>query len=54
VPVGQTEGLKHRSVVNADNLLTIPKNLLERRMGALTPKQMGAAEMAIKFALGLK
>jgi mRNA interferase MazF len=39
VPVGTEEGLPADGVAAMDNLLTFPKAMLVRRMGALSPKR---------------
>ena len=40
-------------VVNCDNLLTIPKGLLQSHICTLTTGKMQTVEQAIKFALAL-
>jgi mRNA interferase MazF len=51
VPLGAAEGLPVDSVASCDNLLTFPKSMLIRRMGALGSDRMldmcGAARVAI-------
>lgn len=37
VPVGSEEGLPSKGVATLDNVLTFPKAMLVRRMGALAP-----------------
>lgn len=53
VPLGPAEGLRTASMVNLDSILTIPKRLLERRIGQLSPDKMRGVEEAIRFALEL-
>jgi mRNA interferase MazF len=53
VEVGKDEGLDHASVINCDVLLTIPKRLLERRLGILPAAKRQALDSALRFALGL-
>jgi mRNA-degrading endonuclease toxin of MazEF toxin-antitoxin module len=53
VPLGKREGLSVKCVVNADNVVTIPKAWLEARVGALSPDKVAALNDAIKFALAL-
>ena len=54
VALGLEEGLSRSSVVNLDVLNTVPKVLLRRYLGALTPTKLQEAEVAIHFALGLE
>lgn len=35
IPVGPDEGIDHESVATFDNLATVPKSVLTRRLGAL-------------------
>lgn len=37
VPLGKTHGLSVDCAATMDNVLTFPKSMLTRRMGALTP-----------------
>ena len=53
VPLGPAEGIPRKSVANADNLVTVPKVLVEEYLAALSPSQLEAVEQAIKFALAL-
>jgi len=53
VPLGPAEGLRTASMVNLDSILTIPKRLLELRIGQLSPDKMRGVEEAIRFALEL-
>jgi mRNA interferase MazF len=46
VPLGISEGLPVASAATMDNVLTFPKSMLVRRMGALAPerhRELGAA-----------
>ena len=54
VPLGPVEGLPRPSAVNLDVLLTIPKDSLRERIGALAPPLLARAETALRFALGLE
>ncbi|HET9475890.1 MAG TPA: type II toxin-antitoxin system PemK/MazF family toxin [Dehalococcoidia bacterium] len=54
VPVGPLQGLKVKSVVNADDIITIPMSWLDRRLAMLDAGTMSEVERAIKFALDLK
>jgi mRNA-degrading endonuclease toxin of MazEF toxin-antitoxin module len=40
-------------VVNLDNILTIPKQNLDRSLTSLTPEKLALVEQAIRFALEL-
>ena len=53
VPLGPEDGMPERCVVNADDILTIPKSLLEQRITALEPGKLMAVASAIRFALDL-
>ena len=51
VNVGRAEGLPSKSVVNLDNLHTIPKRLLTRRAGSLKARAI-EIKRAVGHALG--
>lgn len=55
VPVGRAEGLKRASVVNVDNVLTVPKELLAPhpigRLGEAASRRLDAA---ISWALDVR
>ncbi len=53
VPVGQGEGLTTESVVNCDNLFTLPKAELGRYRGSLGPEATRQLDDALRIALGL-
>ena len=53
VSLDQRDGMPTACVVNCDNLLTIPKSLLQSRICTLTIGKMQTVEQAIKFALAL-
>ncbi len=53
VPLGPREGLPKPCVVNADSLLTISKEMLERPLVSLPPHKMAEVDRALRFALGL-
>lgn len=50
VPVGVEEGLPAEGVAALDNVLTFPKTLLIRRMGALAPARRGEPCEALRAA----
>ncbi len=53
VLLGPEDGLRRGSVVNLDNINTIPKASLERRMAGLSDEKLAAVDAAIRFALAL-
>jgi len=53
VPVGSRHGLGAESVVNCDNLFTIPKQALGRRRGELDPASLHRLRDALRIALDL-
>lgn len=53
VPLGTAERLERTSVVNLDNVQTIPKRNLTEFISTLSPQKLQAVEAAIHFALGL-
>lgn len=54
VAVGVRNGLDHESVVNLDNILTIPVTDLGRQLGFLHPDQEQALSRAIVAAFDLE
>ncbi len=48
------DGLPRRCIVNGDNLTTIPKAWLEKRIAALNPLKLQQLDTGIKFALDLR
>lgn len=53
VPVGPEDGVPQLSVVNVDDIQTLPMAWLARRITTLTPDKMAEVARAIKFALNL-
>jgi len=53
VSLGRREGLPVASVVNLDNILTVPRGRLSRQMGALNAAKVGELNRAIRYALDL-
>ena len=53
VSVGQEEGLARESVINCDNLFTLPKAGLGTYRGSLGPEQIARLDNALRIALGL-
>lgn len=54
VAVGESNGLDEASVINCDNIQTIPADLLGRRVGVLLPDQETALTTAILEAFDLE
>jgi mRNA interferase MazF len=53
VSVGKAEGLPRPSVVNTDNILTVPRQRLVRLMGQFSSARINELDRALKIALGL-
>ena len=53
VPLDQSDGMSRHCVINTDVLLTVDKVLLERRLCVLGPAKRAAADLALRFSLGL-
>lgn len=53
VPVGAANGLDQRSVVNCDNITTVPVSALGRQLGALLTDQEAELSAAIRAAVDL-
>ena len=53
VPLGREHGLDHESVVNCDNLATVPKAALARHRGTLGPVELVQLRDALRLALEL-
>jgi mRNA interferase MazF len=53
VSLDQADGLPTPCVANLDDIATIPKALLTRRITTLSPERMREVEDAIRFALDL-
>jgi mRNA interferase MazF len=54
VPLGTEDGMPQQCVVNLDDILTIPKARLAKRITTLSPQKMTAVARAVIFALDLK
>ena len=54
IQVGRANGLGLDSVVNCDNIVTIPKTALGERIGYLLPPQEAALTAAIRVAFDLE
>jgi mRNA interferase MazF len=53
VSLGREHGLDHESVVNCDNLATVPKAALARLRGTLGPVELVQLRDALRLALEL-
>lgn len=53
VPLDQSDGLSVSCVVNLDDLTTVPKPCIRRRIATLSADRMRRVEHAIRFALDL-
>jgi mRNA interferase MazF len=49
----ETDGAYTESVVNLDNIYTVPKSKIGGLITILSPKKMAAVEKALCFALGI-
>ena len=53
-PVGQQSGLAHDSVVTCENLATLDKSLVRRKLGTLTDEVMKQIDVCLKDSLGIE
>ncbi len=51
--LGPGDGIRHKSVANADTVTTIPKALLEEYLITLSALKLQALDQALKFSLDL-
>lgn len=54
VRLGRQDGVTRPSAVNLDNLSTVPKGRLQRRLSALGRGKLRQVDEALHFALGLE
>jgi len=55
VDVGPTEGLPERCVISCDNLVTLPKAVLdERPVGMLGPQKLEELDVSLRSALDIQ
>jgi len=52
-PIGRSTGLLHDSVVTCENLATLEKSLVRRKLGALPSEAMQLIDECLKAALGI-
>ena len=50
--MGVSEGLKHSSVVNCDQLMLVARTSLTRYVGTLPPQKVQLLRAALRIALG--
>jgi mRNA-degrading endonuclease toxin of MazEF toxin-antitoxin module len=53
VALGPEDGLPRACVANADDVVTVRKTRLVRRIAPLSPEKLRAVEDAVRFALSL-
>jgi mRNA interferase MazF len=53
VALDESDGLSSHCVANLDDIATIPKTLIKRRIAVLSVEKMQEVEAAIRFALDL-
>lgn len=53
VVLGKRDGMPRACVINTDNLVTIPKTMLEARIVALSSMKIEALDAALGFSLGM-
>ncbi len=54
VQLGPRDGLSQTGVANADDVVTIPKTLLGKRIASLGRVRLDELDEALRFALGLE
>jgi mRNA interferase MazF len=55
LPLGRRHGLRARSVAQCDSLLTIPKDILRKRLvGSLDVNELPALDRALRYALDIR
>lgn len=54
VPVARSNGVDHAGVISCDNIATIPRSSLVRRLGALHAHQEQELAAAIRYAFDLE
>ena len=53
VRVGPSQGLPKVGVANADELVTVPRTMLQERISTLSKAKLEEVDAALRFALGL-
>lgn len=54
VPVNGEDGLDHPSVINCDQLFTVPQQEVANRIGTLRYEKLRRLDSALAMALGLR
>ena len=54
VALGTDEGLRHPSVANCDNLETVSKARLSKRIASLDGRKLAQLDRALRYALGIR
>jgi mRNA interferase MazF len=54
LPLGPDDGLKVRCVANCDNIETVSKARLTKRIGSLDSAQLVGLDDALRYALGIR
>ena len=52
VPLGSREGMPKRCVASLDNLRSVPKSMLKKRIGRVAPRRVPDVKRALGYALG--
>lgn len=53
VALDESDGMREASVINCDDIFTIDKSRLLRRIGQLSPSKLDRFHRALKFALSI-
>lgn len=53
VALDESDGMREASVINCDDIFTIDKSRLLRRIGQLSPSKLDGFHRALKFALAI-
>ena len=53
VALGKRDGMPRPCVINTDNLVTIPRTLLESKIASLSAVKLEQLDLALRFSLGL-
>ena len=54
VPLGKADGLRRDCVANCDNLETVAKARLTKRIASLNRRKLERLDRALRFALGIR
>ena len=54
LPLGRDDGLRVRCVANCDNLETVSKARLTKRIGSLDSDKLVGLDDALRYALGIR